>query len=169
MDSPNEYTFLSYQTFNEITDEYLLLLSEKKRSKALITEDIANKYLQILNDPKNTSISNSNIRHHVKNNYLSQRIGGIVTLMHKEKSSNNWKPVALKERLYYIIAEEYLAVRHGSTRATYKQVSDKYHGIKRCLVDKFVEMCKICKTRRLSSKLLAIRSIISKFFMQRLQ
>ncbi|CAG8805867.1 27509_t:CDS:2, partial [Racocetra persica] len=30
-------------------------------------------------------------------------------------------------------------------------------------------MCKICKTRRLSSKPLAIRPIISKFFIQRLQ
>ncbi|CAG8805865.1 27508_t:CDS:1, partial [Racocetra persica] len=51
--------------------------------------DIANEYLQILNDPKNTFISNPNIRHHVKNNHSSQRISGIVTLMHKEKSSNN--------------------------------------------------------------------------------
>ncbi|CAG8815005.1 2802_t:CDS:2, partial [Racocetra persica] len=104
--------------------------------------DIANKYLQILNDPKNTSISNPNIRHHINNNYSSQRIGRIITLIHKEKSSNNWKPVALKERLYYIIAEEHLAVRHGGARAIYKQVLDKYH---------------------------AIRPIISKFFMQRLQ
>ncbi|CAG8832420.1 26271_t:CDS:2, partial [Racocetra persica] len=72
----------------------------------------------ILNDPKNTSISNPNIRHHVKNNYSSQKISGIVTLMHKKKSSNNWKPLL------------------------YKQVSDKYH---------------------------AIKPIISKFFIQRLQ
>ncbi|CAG8732627.1 14178_t:CDS:2, partial [Racocetra persica] len=78
-------------------------------------------------------------RFFVKNNYSSQRI------------------------------EEHLAVGHGGTRATYKQVSDKYHSIKRCLVDKFVKMCKTCKTRRLSSKPLAIRPIISKFFMQRLQ
>ncbi|CAG8851027.1 31201_t:CDS:1, partial [Racocetra persica] len=76
--------------------------------------DIANKYLQILNDPKNTSISNPNICHNIKNNYSSQRISGIVTLMHKEKSLNNWKPVALKERLYYIIAEEHLAVEYGA-------------------------------------------------------
>ncbi|CAG8837324.1 9954_t:CDS:2, partial [Racocetra persica] len=84
--------------------------------------DIANEYLQILNDPKNTSISNSNICHHVKNNYSSQRISGIVTLIHKKKSSNNWKPVALKERLYYIIAEKHLAVGHRGARATYKQI-----------------------------------------------
>ncbi|CAG8681008.1 29929_t:CDS:2, partial [Racocetra persica] len=105
-------------------------------------EDIANEYLQILNNPKNTSISNPNIHYHVKNNYSSQKIGRIVTLMHKEKSSNNWKPVALKERLYYIITEKHLAVGHGGARATYKQVSDKYY---------------------------AIRPIISKFFMQWLQ
>ncbi|KAF0407946.1 Nucleolar protein 4 [Gigaspora margarita] len=136
MASINEYTFLAYQTFNEIIDKYLQFLSEKKRSKALITEDMANKYLQILKDPKNSSIANSNMRHQVKNNYLSQRIGEIETLIYKGK------PVALKERLYYIIAEEHLTVGHGGARNTYIEVSDKYHSVKRCLVDRFVEKCK---------------------------
>ena len=163
MASSNEYTFLSHQTFNEIIDEYLQSLSEKKRPRALITEDIANEYLQILKDPKNTSNATTYIRHQVKNNYSSQRIGGIETLM------CNGKPMALKERLYYIIAEEHLAIGHGGTRNTYARISDKYHSVKRCLVDKFVEKCKTCKSQRLSIKPLAIKTIISKFFMQRLQ
>ncbi|CAG8745405.1 8021_t:CDS:2, partial [Racocetra fulgida] len=82
-----------------IIDEYLLSLSEKKRPKALITENIANKYLQILNNSQDTHIANPN------------------------------KPVALKERLYYIIAEEHLAIGHGDAKAIYKQVSDKYHDL----------------------------------------
>ncbi|KAF0445480.1 hypothetical protein F8M41_003156 [Gigaspora margarita] len=139
MASINEYTFLAYQTFNEIIDEYLQSLSEKKRLKALITEDMANKYLQILKDPKNSSIANSNMQHQVKNNYSSQRIGGIETLMYKGK------PIALKERLYYIIAEEHLTVGHGGTRNTYTEVSDKYHSVKSCLVDRFVEKYKLGK------------------------
>ncbi|KAF0454398.1 retrotransposon nucleocapsid protein [Gigaspora margarita] len=163
MASINEYTFLVYQTFNEIIDEYLQSLSEKKRSKALITEDMANKYLQILKDPINSSIANSNMWHQVKNNYSSQRIGGIEILMCKGK------PIALKEILYYIIAEEHLTVGHGGARNTYTEVSDKYHGVKRCLVDRFVKKCKTCKSQRKSIKPLAIKPIISKFVMQRLQ
>ncbi|CAG8795539.1 17934_t:CDS:2, partial [Gigaspora margarita] len=100
------------QIFNEIIDEYLLSLSEKKRSKALITEDTANEYLQILNNPQNTSIANSNICYQVKNSYSS-----------------------LKKRLYYIIAEEHLPIEHKSAKATYKQVSHKYHGVKRYLLE----------------------------------
>ncbi|CAG8584494.1 22552_t:CDS:2, partial [Cetraspora pellucida] len=49
------------------------------------------------------------------------------------KSSNNWKLVALKERLYYISTEEHLAIRHKGARAIYAEVSNKYHGVKRCL------------------------------------
>ncbi|CAG8714608.1 17676_t:CDS:1, partial [Gigaspora rosea] len=52
---------------------------------------------------------------------------------------------------------EHLAIRHGSAKATYKQVSNKYHGVKRCLVYKFVEKCKMCKTQRISIKPLAIK------------
>ncbi|CAG8692294.1 8961_t:CDS:2 [Gigaspora margarita] len=95
------------------------------------------------------------MRHQVKNNYSSQRIGRIETLMCKGK------PVALKERLYYIIAEEHLTIGHEGTRNTYTEVSDKYHGIKRCLVDRFVEKCKTCKSRRKSIKPLAIKPIIN--------
>ncbi|CAG8694679.1 8605_t:CDS:1, partial [Scutellospora calospora] len=79
--------------------EYLLSLNEKKRLRVLITEDMAKKYLQILNDPKNTSIVDPNIRYHVKNNYLFQRVGRIVTLMYKEKL-DDWKPIALKESFH---------------------------------------------------------------------
>ncbi|KAF0484327.1 retrotransposon nucleocapsid protein [Gigaspora margarita] len=90
-------------------------------------------------------------------------------LLHKKKSSNIWKPVALKERLYYIITEEHLAIGHGAAKATYKQVSHKYHGVNRCLVDKFVKKYKKCKTHRISIKPLDIKPIIGKFFIQRLQ
>ncbi|CAG8596122.1 11691_t:CDS:2, partial [Racocetra fulgida] len=141
MASFNEYAFLAFQTFDEIIYEYLQSLSEKKRSKALITENMANEYLQILNNPKNTSIANPNICHQVKSNYSSQRIGEIVILMYKEKSSNNWKPVALKERLYYIIAEKHLAIGHGGARATYAEVSNKYHGIKRYRQNENEDLC----------------------------
>ncbi|CAG8810923.1 12411_t:CDS:1, partial [Cetraspora pellucida] len=83
--SLNEYLYLALQIFNEIIDEYLLFLSDKKSSKALILENIANKYLQILNNSQDIHIANSNMHYQVKNNYSCQRVGGIVTLMHKEK------------------------------------------------------------------------------------
>lgn len=165
----NEYPFLALQTFNEILNTYLLTLKEKSRSKALITESMAEEYLQILSNPQNTSIGTPETRHWIKSNFSYQSIGGVPILLRQEKPPDNWKPVALKERLYYIIAEEHLAIGHGGTKATYKQVASKYYGVKRYLTDSFVEKCKTCQTRRVSIRPLGIKPIISKFFLHRVQ
>ncbi|CAG8683019.1 2221_t:CDS:2, partial [Gigaspora margarita] len=56
----------------------------------------------------------------------------------------------LKEKLYYIITEKHLAIGYKGTRNTYAEVSDKYYGVKRCLVNKFVKKYKhICKQERI--------------------
>ncbi|RIB07459.1 hypothetical protein C2G38_2274182, partial [Gigaspora rosea] len=138
----------------------LVNLNKKKRTKAIITESLANKYLQILTNSKNTSIETPDFHFWVKENFSYQIIGGVAILM------RCMKPVALKERLYYIIAEEHIATGHGGAKATYKQVSNKYYGVKRYLINKFVEKCKSCQMCRFFIKPLAIQPIISKFFMQ---
>ncbi|RCH85764.1 hypothetical protein CU098_008836 [Rhizopus stolonifer] len=99
----------SHQEFEEIVQDYLQNLSSKKRDKALIDQKRYRMVLQVLKDPRNTSLSTAQFRFWVKK---------MFRLTAKHVVCHDGKPVATREQIYSILVRAHREVHHGGRDKT---------------------------------------------------
>lgn len=159
-----EYNQLpSIEEFNSIVNDYLQNLSSKKRDKALVDNTRYHLILQVLRDPRNTSISTAQFRFWVKKMFK------LIKSEFSEVVCHDDKPVAIRENIYQILALAHKEAHHGgrdktSALVTYihlysiklfypnlsfkKKVRKSYSWIPKELIARFVRHCPFCIARR---------------------
>lgn len=114
----HQHQYLSQVSFDEIVQSYLANLSFKKRDKALIDRRRYNLILQVLQEPKNTSVSNAQFRFWVKKMFqLVTLETGRLVVCHDNK------PVAIREQIYTILLWAHKQSYHGGRDKTSTVVS----------------------------------------------
>ncbi|KAG1435557.1 hypothetical protein G6F56_013928 [Rhizopus delemar] len=105
----NHQQFPSFEQFDAIIDSYLQNLSTKKRDKALVNSQRYSMILQVLKDPRNTSISTAQFRFWVKK---------MFRLAHHDIIYHGNKPVATRENIYSILVRAHKEAHHGGRDKT---------------------------------------------------
>ena len=162
-----EYTFISKDTLNEIITNYIANLPVAKQEKALINLNLLNKIKSILLNSKDVALANKSTREWAKKKFILQEIipGNYRVLV---KASNN--PVLIIENMYDVLCRTHAeTTQHGGQKQTWKTIIEKWSWIKQDIVENFVNNCTICAIRKSSFHPLAIKPIIAKNFLSRVQ
>ncbi|KAI8344257.1 hypothetical protein BC941DRAFT_341584, partial [Chlamydoabsidia padenii] len=141
-DSKNDQ-YPNQQDFDDIVQSYLDNLSFKKRDKALIDRQRYELILQVLQEPKNTSVSTAQFRFWVKKMFqLVPLHGERLVVCHDNK------PVAIREQIYNILIWAHRQSHHGGRDKTSTLVRRRFSWIPKELIARFVRHCPFCITRR---------------------
>lgn len=106
----------SYEEFDAIVQVYLQNLSSKKRDKALIDQARYAMILQVLKDPRNTTVSTAQFRFWVKKMFR-------LTFSSGQRVYHDGKPVAMREEIYGILVRAHREAHHGGRDKTSALVS----------------------------------------------
>ena len=115
--SANDFGFISREKFDEILEVYLNELPENRRAKAVISQDMMDRAIQIF-DEGNTS-QDPKFKYWVRKKFTTMDIGNVKKLI--EKSSE--KPVCAKENIYDIIGALHRELQHAGYKKTYSEVN----------------------------------------------
>ncbi|ORE02189.1 hypothetical protein BCV72DRAFT_56950 [Rhizopus microsporus var. microsporus] len=135
----NYQQFPSFAQFDAIINDYLQNLSTKKRDKALVDSHRYSMILQVLKDPRNTSISTAQFRFWVKK---------MFRLTNHDIVCHDNKPVATRENIYSILVRAHKEAHHGGRDKTSALVRRQYSWIPKELIARFVRHCPYCISRR---------------------
>ena len=116
-DPLNPEHFPTEEVFQSIIDDYLNNLSERKREKALITQEMYDNVLLILQDPRNTSTSTAQFRFWAKKMFAILEYKGEFVVTHDKR------PVAVKEQIYDVLVYCHGQASHGGRDKTSSMVS----------------------------------------------
>ncbi|CAO3596364.1 unnamed protein product [Absidia cylindrospora] len=139
--------------FDSIVQDYLQKLSIKKRDKALINQERYVMILQVLKDPRNTSIGSAQFRFWVKKMFILSAKTTTGNGQQNQPSStlvvcHNGKPVAIQEQIYGILIQAHREAHHGGRDKTSALVRKRYSWIPKELTARFVQICPFCISRR---------------------
>ncbi len=175
-----EFSFLSKETFNNIVKEYLQTKKSKPNDKQLITRSVYDDIKAVLLD-SNSKLHDANFRYWCRKGFeLLDFAGDYVVckkhskrtkeaLINKGKSSDSL-PVLILEDMYKVIGLEHKKNLHCGQKTLHKKLRSKWFGVKKKIVEEFVNHCEICIPRRTMSKsTLAAKPIVAKRFLSRLQ
>ncbi len=162
-----EYTFISKVTFETLVNNYLNNMAECKRDKALINLELLSKIKTTLLDSQNIQICDKNTRTWAKKRfYLEEVIPGDFRVMVKADN----KPVLVLENMYEVLCRTHAEIdKHAGQRQLWKSMKERWGWLKQDLVEKFVNNCTICATRKPSFHPLAAKPIIARNFLSRVQ
>ena len=80
------------------------------------------------------------------------------------------KPVLVVENMYEVLCRTHAEVdQHGGQKQLWKSMKENWGWLKQDLVEKFVNNCTICATRKPSFHPLAAKPIIARNFLSRIQ
>lgn len=139
----NEYP--SIQEFNQVIQNYLENLSSKKRDKALIDNHRYSLILQVLKDPKNTTISTAQFRFWVKKMFqlvvvVVASSGPDNSRMQQEYACHDNKPVAMREEIYNILIVAHKEAHHGGRDKTSALVRERKRDLERAQIQIVVKL-----------------------------
>ena len=175
-----EFSFISKETFDKIVHEFLQNSKSKIDEKQLITRNLYDDIKAILLDG-NSTLRNADFRFWCRKGFTLLRVGEdyivckILNSRTKEALAKEGKPieelpVLISEEMYKIIGLEYVQNLHCGQKTLYNKLRSKWYGVKKKIVEEFVNHCEICVPRRSTSKsTLAAKPIVAKRFLSRLQ
>ena len=83
---------------------------------------------------------------------------------------NELNPVLIREELYKEFCEAHLQNNHGGQSQTWRNIKDRWGGIKQDLIESLVKKCITCLSKNNSRQVtIANKPIIARSFMSRLQ
>ena len=160
-----KYTFISMATFNYLVNSYINNILICKQNKVLVNLEFLNKIKTILLDPKNNQIYDKNTCEWAKKwFYLEEVVPDDYRVIVKADN----KPVLIVENMYEVLCRTHAEVdQHGGQKQLWKSMKENWGWLKQDLVEKFVNNCTICATRKPSFHPLAAKSIITRNFLSR--
>ena len=175
-----EFSFISKDTFNKIIDKCIQNSKSKTSEKQFINRRLYDEIKTVLLDPVST-LRDADFRYWCRKNFILLNTGGdsIVcknnnkrtkAALDKEGKSSDFLPILVLEEMYKTICLEHVQNVHCGQKNLYKKLRSKWYGVKKKIIEEFVNHCKICVPRRTMSKsTLAARPIIAKRFFLRVQ
>jgi hypothetical protein len=175
-----EFSFLSKETFDKIITEYLEKSNSKGKEKLFIGKELHNEIKTVLLG--DSSLRDSSFRSWCKSKFtlLSSGNGSYIVckrlnkktsnVLIKEGKSAESLPVLTLEDMYEVMCLEHVKSVHAGQKILYNKLRSKWAGVKKKIVEDFVNNCEICVPRRSSSKsTLAAKPIVARKFLSRVQ
>ena len=161
-----EYNFISKATLDNIINTYLNSLPECRQEKALINKNLFERIKKILLDPSNKEIDTKATREWAKKRFILEEITpGDYRIMIK---SDN-KPVLIVENMYEVLCRTHAEIdNHAGQKQLWESVKQNLSFVRQEIVEKFVNNCTICATRKPSFHPLANKPIIAKNYLSRM-
>ena len=173
-----EFSFISRETFDEIIYKFQQTSKSKSIEKQLITRNLYNEIKTVLL-VGNSKLRDSSFRFWCRKGFSLLKVGEDYVvcrnLSSKTKEALTKKgvealPVLIVEEMYKIIGLEHVQSLHCGQKNLYNKLRSKWHGVKKRIVEEFVNHCEICVPRRNTTKsTLAAKPIVAKGFLSRLQ
>src|SRR6266487_5568519 len=175
-----EFLFISKETFDKIIEEYLEKSKTKGKEKLIIERQMYNEIKEVLlglgsnlRDPRFRSWCKSGFtllksgNDYVVCKNLNKKSKDVLM---KEGKSAESLPVLILEDMYRVMCQEHVKSIHSGQKTLYNKLRSKWSGIKKKIVEEFVNNCEICVPRRSSSKsTLAAKPIVARKFLSRVQ
>jgi len=162
-----EYNFIGRATLNNIINNYISSLPECRQEKALINMELLERIKKILLDPSNKEIDVKNTREWAKKRFVLEEITpGDYRIVFK----NDNKPVLIVENMYKVLCRTHAETdNHAGQKQLWESIRQNWSFVKQEIVEKFVNNCTICATRKPSFHPLANKPIIAKNYLSRVQ
>jgi hypothetical protein len=174
------FSFISKDTFDEIINKYLQNSNSKSTEKQLITRSLYDEIKTVLLDSVST-LHDADFRYWCRKNFTLLKTGDGHVLckknsertkaaLDKEGKSAEFLPILVLEDMYKVICLEHVQNIHCGQKNLYKKLRSKWYGVKKKIVEEFVNHCEICVPRRtLSKSTLAAKPIVARKFLSRVQ
>ncbi|PKK67484.1 hypothetical protein RhiirC2_663234 [Rhizophagus irregularis] len=162
-----EYNFISKATFENIISKYISSLSENRQEKALINKNLFERIKKILLDPSNKEIDTRATCEWAKKRFILEEISlgdyRIIVI------SDN-KSVLIVKKMYEVLCRTHAEIdNHAGQKQLWKSIKQNWSFVRQEIVEKFVNNCTICATRKPSFHPLANKPIIAKNYLSRVQ
>jgi hypothetical protein len=162
-----EYNFISKETFDNIISSYLSTIPSSRREKALVNLELLERIKKILLDPSNVQTDNKNTRDWAKKRFYIEEI---VPGSHRVMVKNDNKPVLVVENMYNVLCRTHAEIdNHAGQKQLWQSIKQNWGFLRQSIIEKFVNNCTICATRKPSFHPLACKPIIAKNFLSRVQ
>jgi len=116
--SSGEFVFVTREKFDQLIEGYLAADGNGRREKTLITQEVADRIISVLDNPA-TTVFNAQFRYWARKQFLKRTIRDDVKLI----DTKNKKPVCLKEELYDVIGNTHHELQHAGYKKTFAAVS----------------------------------------------
>ena len=162
-----EYTFISKETFDGIISHYLSTIPTSRQEKALVNLELLERIKKILLDPSNIQTDDKNTRNWIKKRfYLEETTPG----NHRVMVKNENKPVLVVENMYEVLCRTHAEIdNHAGQKQLWQSIKQGWGFLRQSIVEKFVNNCTICATRKPSFYPLVYKPIIAKNFLSCIQ
>src|SRR3989337_1780430 len=150
-----EYTFISKETFDDIISHYLSTIPTPRQEKALVNLELLERIKKILLDPSNIHTDEKNTRNWAKKRfYLEETTPG----SHRVMVKNENKPVLVVENMYEVLCRTHAEIdNHAGQKQLWQSIKQGWGFLRQSIVEKFVNNCTICATRKPSFHPLACK------------
>jgi hypothetical protein len=175
-----DFSFISKETFDEIIHNFLQNSKSRTNEKQLITKSLYNEIKAVLLDG-NSMLRDADFRFWCRKGFTLLKVGEDYVVcknlndrtkeaLIKENKSVDALPVLILEEMYRVIGLEHVHYLHCGQKTLYNKLRSKWYGVKKKIIEEFVNHCEICVPRRNTSKsTLAAKPIVAKRFLSRLQ
>ncbi|CAB4395070.1 unnamed protein product [Rhizophagus irregularis] len=175
-----EFSFISKDTFNKIIDKCIQNSKSKTSEKQFINRHLYDEIKTVLLDHVST-LWDADFRYWCRKNFILLNTGGdsvvcknnnkrTKTALDKEGKSADFLPILVLEEMYKTICLEHVQNVHCGQKNLYRKLRSKWYGVKKKIIEEFVNHCEICvPCRTMSKSTLAARPIVAKRFLSRVQ
>ncbi|KAI0798176.1 hypothetical protein C8Q75DRAFT_688874, partial [Abortiporus biennis] len=145
----------SRQTYLEVEQSYMSSLHNKKKEKALLTQEMFDNIWDVLHEPTSVTILTPQFRYWVRKMFvLSDATPEDAHPQHDDAYTDpkvskpvvlhNGVPVAVKSQIYDILCFCHNVTNHGGRDRTTAEVHRHYSWIPKELIARFVKVCPTC-------------------------
>ena len=148
--------FPTYTQYKRLENAYLTSLSDRKRDKALITQDMFDNIWDVLSKPDTRDIETAQFRFWVRKMFtfsdpeetrvligdFGAKDAEMRVVLHEGR------PVAIKEQLYELLAYCHGRAKHGGRDKTCAVIRQHYSWVPKELTSRFVKACPTCTLKR---------------------
>lgn len=128
----------TYMQWQVVLEDYLQGLHERKREKALISEEMYELIYDVLLTPQETTVSTPQFRFWVRKMFKLADVDSGTVIVH------DGKPVAVKEHIYEVLCMCHAEAGHAGRDKTCSVLRQYYTWIPKDLVAGFVKACPTC-------------------------
>ena len=148
--------FPTYAQYKRLENAYLTSLSDRKRDKALITQDMFDNIWDVLSKPDTRDIETAQFRFWVRKMFTFSEPEETRVLIGDSGAKDaemrvvlhEGRPVAIKEQLYELLAYCHGRAKHGGRDKTCAVIRQHYSWVPKELTSRFVKACPTCTLKR---------------------
>lgn len=148
--------FPTYVQYKRLENAYLTSLSDRKRDKALITQEMFDNIWDVLSKPETRDIETAQFRFWVRKMFTFSDPEDTMVMIGNSGATDaemrvvlhEGRPVAIKEQLYELLVYCHGRAKHGGRDKTCAVIRQHYSWVPKELTSRFVKACPTCTLKR---------------------